>query len=355
MSPKTLGRNTMPRKDSDPPFLNWPQYYLKPNHSPLPIPDPIFPLAASGDLDSIRAILRLFPEKAYLHYEFNGLLPIHMAAWNGEIEVVEFFLSYDAELECGKFGTPLHWASGAGETPLVERLLDKWLDPNAKACNDVFELTREVRDLLLVRYNCWEEPSPGWTPLHWAADRGRLETAKLLLERGAEVDSREDRGTTPMLSAVWRGHLDLVELLLASGADVNSGDLDGETPLHRVPWSHRQGFEIGSRLLSAGADPNASTESGFAPLHQAALERHPEGVATLLAAGADPNAKKPGGLSVLHVATAANSPEVVMLLVEAGADTTQKHPEVGTPEEWARQRNRLGLEDLLRSLAQPYG
>jgi ankyrin repeat protein len=341
-------------RENDPPFLNWREYYLSPNPSPPLVPDPIFPLAASGDLDSVRAILRLFPEKAYLHYELNGLLPIHMAAWNGEIEVVEFFLSYDSELGKGKFGSPLHWASGAGETPLVERLLDKGLDPNARACNDVFELTREVRDLLLVPYNCWEEPSPGWTPLHWAADRGRLETARLLLERGAEVDSREDRGTTPLFSAVWRGHLDLVEPLLEAGADVNACASDGETPLHRVPWSRHRGPEIGSRLLDAGADPNGG-ESGFTPLHQAAILRSLVGVERLLASGADPNIHSPDGLSVLHVATAANSPEVVMLLVEAGADTTQKHPEVGTPEEWAKARDRPGLEELLRSLARPSG
>jgi len=345
----------MPHRDSDPPFLNWLQYYLDPNPSPPPVPDPIFPLAASGDLDSVRAILRLYPEKAYLHYEINGLRPVHMAAWNGEIEVVEFFLGYDAELGEGKFGTPLHWAAGAGETVLVERLLDKGLDPNARACNDVFELTREVRDLVVVRYNCWEEASPGWTPLHWAADRGRLDTARLLLEKGAEVDAREDRGTTPLLSALWRGHLPLVELLLEAGADVNARASDGEVPLHRVPWSTRQGFAIGSRLLAAGANPNASTDSGFAPLHQAALERHPESVAALLAAGADPNGKRSYGLSALHIATAANCPEVVSLLVEAGADTTWQHPKVGTPEEWARQRNGPGLEELLRSLARPYG
>ena len=77
----------MPHRESDPLFLTWPQYYLNPNPSPPPVPDPIFPLAASGDLDSVRAILRLFPEKAYLHYELNGLLPVHMAAWSGEAEV----------------------------------------------------------------------------------------------------------------------------------------------------------------------------------------------------------------------------------------------------------------------------
>ena len=340
----------MPHRESDPQYLTWPQYYLNPNPSPPPVPDPIFPLAASGDLDSVRAILRLFPEKAYLHYELNGLRAVHMAAWNGETEVVEFFLGYDVELGEGKMGTPLHWAAGAGETTLVERLLDKGLDPNARACNDVFELTREVRALLLVRYNCGEDPSPGWAPLHWAADRGRLDTARLLLERGAEVDSREDRGTTPLLSAAWRGHLDLVDLFLEAGADVNARDSDGGVPLHRVPWSSYRGFEIGSRLLASGADPNASTESGFGPLHQAALERYPEGVSTLLAAGADPNGKRSYGLSALHIATAANCPEVVSLLVEAGADTTWKHPEVGTPEDWARQRSGPGLEELLVAL-----
>jgi len=52
--------------------------------------------------------------------------------------------------------------------------------------------------------------------LHWAAEKGHLDLAKLLLANGAQVDAKNNYGVTPLHCATDKDHLDLAKLLLAS-------------------------------------------------------------------------------------------------------------------------------------------
>ncbi len=100
---------------------------------------------------------------------------------------------------------PIIQAAEQGKLAQVRRLLDKGAD-------------------IHTRNYC------GWTPLHVAAQEGRTAIVRFLLEKGAGVDMVDDYGRTPLQYAV-HANLDIVKLLVESGADVNSKDQDGETPL----------------------------------------------------------------------------------------------------------------------------
>jgi ankyrin repeat protein len=68
---------------------------------------------------------------------------------------------------------------------------------------------------------------PGWTPLHYAATRGHREMIRLLLEHDAYIDSESANGTTPLMLAAYSAPPLAVKLLLEEGADpalVNSGN-----------------------------------------------------------------------------------------------------------------------------------
>lgn len=69
----------------------------------------------------------------------------------------------------------------------------------------------------------------GQTPLIRAAQRGHIEVAKVLLEHGADVNARDDDGQTALMHAAGSTDPDMVQLLLAKGADVNLKDKDGDT------------------------------------------------------------------------------------------------------------------------------
>ncbi|OWZ05549.1 hypothetical protein PHMEG_00022343 [Phytophthora megakarya] len=68
-----------------------------------------------------------------------------------------------------------------------------------------------------------------WT----AAGDGDLESVKAFLVGGGDVNTKDENGYTPLQAAVSYSHMDLVVFLLASGADVKLGDDDMDTPLHR--------------------------------------------------------------------------------------------------------------------------
>ena len=84
-----------------------------------------------------------------------------------------------------------------------------------------------------------QEKSRGSTPLLVAALAGQTGAARLLIEKGAKVNSRNNDGATPLLVAAFFCHADIVKLLLEKGADLNSRNNTGQTALDSVaaPWS----------------------------------------------------------------------------------------------------------------------
>ena len=71
----------------------------------------------------------------------------------------------------------------------------------------------------------------GRTPLHAAALTGHVDTARLFLEKGADIHARDEEGRTPLHRAALQGHREMVAFLLARGADRAARDKQGRTPL----------------------------------------------------------------------------------------------------------------------------
>lgn len=100
-----------------------------------------------------------------------------------------------------------------------------------------------------------------------------IESIRLLIAAGANVNARDNNGNTPLheASQSFRGHTDLPEIiriLIAAGAKVDARNNDGVTPLM---WAAEgNAVENAEALIAAGADVNAKTNDGYTPLWYAA-------------------------------------------------------------------------------------
>ena len=94
----------------------------------------------------------------------------------------------------------------------------------------------------------------------------------LLLERGADINARNNNGWTPLHHAVRHNTSAMVTLLLERGADINARDALGTTVLHHIARQSDPATvaPAAAFLLDAGADINAQDEQGKTPLHTAA-------------------------------------------------------------------------------------
>jgi ankyrin repeat protein len=116
-----------------------------------------------------------------------------------------------------------------------------------------------------------EEFASGWmTPLMFAAREGDLESARALLDAGADVNATAGDGKNALSLAIFNGNYDLASELIDRKADVNNTDTQRFTPLFwavdrrnmetapNFPWMVTQDpLPLIKKLLDAGANPNA--------------------------------------------------------------------------------------------------
>jgi hypothetical protein len=110
--------------------------------------------------------------------------------------------------------TLLHCAAEAGQTGVVEMLIAKGANVEAKIAD------------------YWLAPKNGMTPLHCAAEAGHTKTVEMLIAKGAEVEAKGIVIGTPLHCAAEAGHTKTAEMLIAKGAEVEAKTAFNKTPLH---------------------------------------------------------------------------------------------------------------------------
>ncbi len=184
--------------------------------------------------------------------------------------------------------TPLIYAaSHTDPNPALELLLDNGAQVNARDDRGVTALMRAARYI-------------------------RSGAVKLLLDRGAQVNARSKYGLTPLTMAALPVHdvlvreLAVVKLLLEGGAEVDGRDSNGRTPL-ALSAGHSYKPDIVALLLDHGAEVNAPDRNGVTPLMLAVHERgFPEIVKFLIEKGAQVDARSNNGSTPLHRAAQAS-------------------------------------------------
>ena len=190
-----------------------------------------FEAVRTGDRKAVDEALAADPSVLAAR-DSRGRSAIVAAAYDGHPRLAEHLAE-----RVGRGGLSPFEAAIVGDTVVVKRKLDSG-----------FELDDASDD--------------GYTALHLAAYFGRLEVARLLLERGADPNAvaQNDSRVTPLHSAVSARHRDLAGLLLALGASANVVQKGGYTPLHSA--AHNGDEAIVDLLLLRGADPTRPADDG---------------------------------------------------------------------------------------------
>jgi len=114
----------------------------------------------------------------------------------------------------------------------------------------------------------------GWTLLHMAAFGGNAANTELLIKKGAVVEARAKTKfrNTPLQTALLTGQYETAKILLDHGADALVRQSLGFTPMHEAAILGRQ--DLVQLLLDHGAEINSRSDSGRTPLSEAIRGKH---------------------------------------------------------------------------------
>ncbi|KAJ6644845.1 Ankyrin repeat domain-containing protein 50, partial [Pseudolycoriella hygida] len=260
----------------------------------------------------------------------NGNTLLHLAAYKGESNIVEFLLSKGAEVNARNLQgrSPLISAALAEHYNIVEFLLSKGASVNM---NGIFNILNRIT-LLPNDDKVNLEDQNGNTLLHLAASVGKYNMLDSLLLNGAEVNAKNLDGRSPLASAALAGHYDSVEFLLSKGASI---DMDGIfnilIGINSLPLKERLEYtnlvkilldngKVNSKDQNDNGKVNSKDQNGNTLLHLAASAGEYNIVGGLLLNGAEVNAKNLDGRSPLASAALAGHYNIVECLFARGVN-----------------------------------
>eukprot|EP01132_Coremiostelium_polycephalum_P000708 gene708-879_t len=351
-----------------------------------------------GQLDDIRTLLKIHPDKINYTDLFTGLGHLHHAVQRKDASLTRILL----DLGCNKdiqeqpvnsqgkplfyHRTPLHMAVEQEDLPTIYCLLKAGArkdikDKDGKTAIDyAFKklgtpksielikafaipaghplLQERLREAIqsndLAKVKQWAEVGAdinlpdvkGNTPLHQAVVIGDEQIVKYFLSKKINKDAINHAQQTPLHVATLHNHIAIASLLLQLGADKDIPDQIGDTPLHVAATQGH--IELVKQLIRLGANKSLPNKAGLLPIHLMITHASPTLTPQLIAALSLKEAEKEAHLTIaLHGAVLVGKTHLVKELLHLGALLDGRNPLQETPLQVAINRGDLEMVNFL--------
>lgn len=261
------------------------------------------------------------------------------------LKLVEYFLDKGASIEnAGKsdiYGNILMAASGSkfNNNKNISAVDLKLLESLSQNSAKITQMIIDKVDKKLIN-----DSLEGKTPLIIAVGNSYIDTAKILIENGANINAVDFEGWSALSYAVNNGDIEIAKLLLENKAKIKDELLIAiKSPIVESR------INIMKLLIENKANINYTDENGFNPLNIAIESGDMELTKFLITNGANVNSLMQDGVSLIGYAIAQNNMDLLQMLIENGANVNYTNGDswANTPLQTA---SRLGLDNVVRIL-----
>ncbi|XP_065842029.1 serine/threonine-protein phosphatase 6 regulatory ankyrin repeat subunit B-like isoform X2 [Oscarella lobularis] len=264
----------------------------------------------------------------------NGQTALHYACRNGLSKVASALLERGADVEISDVDgrTPFHGGCTSGDKDTLVVLgkanctmtaTDKIGDSGLHMCAYLFDSEECV--IWLLEHAGLEvnlRRSNGQTALHLACYKGHSKVASALVERGADVEKRDESGWTPFLCGCASGDKDTLVVLSKANCTMTATNKDGDSGLHLCADSSDSDKCVVWLLEEGGIEVNLRNHNGQTALHHACRRGHSKVASALLEGGADVEISYKDGRTPFLCGCASGDKDTLVVLSKANCTMT---------------------------------